>query len=133
HTGQHYDQTMSDTFFKELNIPAPDANLGCGSGTQAEQTAAIMVAFEKELMANPSDLVMVVGDVTSTMACSIVAKKLNTKVTHVEAGIRSWDLSMPEEINRTVTDALTDYFSTTTELANENLRKIGVKDEKIFV
>lgn len=132
HTGQHYDQKMSDTFFTELNIPAPDANLGCGGGTQAEQTAAIMVAFEKELLANPTDLVVVVGDVTSTMACSIVAKKLNTKVAHVEAGIRSWDLTMPEEINRMVTDALTDYFFTTTELANENLRQLGVPDEKIF-
>lgn len=132
HTGQHYDQKMSNTFFKELNIPQPDVNLGCGGGTQAEQTAAIMVAFEKELLANPTDLVLVVGDVTSTMACSIVAKKLNTKVAHVEAGIRSWDLSMPEEINRMVTDALADYFFTTTELANENLRKLGVIDEKIF-
>jgi UDP-N-acetylglucosamine 2-epimerase (non-hydrolysing) len=132
HTGQHYDEKMSDTFFKELNIPVPDANLGCGGGTQAEQTAAIMVAFEKELLANPADLVMVVGDVTSTMACSIVAKKLNTKVAHVEAGIRSWDLTMPEEINRMVTDALADYFFTTTELANENLRKTGVPDDKIF-
>ncbi len=132
HTGQHYDQKMSDTFFKELNIPEPDANLGCGGGTQAEQTAAIIIAFEKELLANPADLVMVVGDVTSTMACSIVAKKLNTKVAHVEAGIRSWDLTMPEEINRMVTDALADYFFTTTELANENLRKLGVPDEKVF-
>ena len=100
HTGQHYDKNMSDTFFEELGIPMPDVNLGCGGGTQAEQTANIMVAFEKELMAYPTDLVLVVGDVTSTMACSIVAKKLNTKVCHVEAGIRSWDLSMPEEINR---------------------------------
>ncbi|PMB37544.1 UDP-N-acetylglucosamine 2-epimerase (non-hydrolyzing), partial [Fischerella thermalis CCMEE 5319] len=132
HTGQHYDQRMSDTFFKELNIPEPDINLGCGGGTQAEQTAAIMVAFEKDLMANPADLVMVVGDVTSTMACSIVAKKLNTKVAHVEAGIRSGDLTMPEEINRIVTDALADYFFTTTELANENLLKTGVPDKKIF-
>ena len=86
HTGQHYDKNMSDTFFEELGIPAPDVNLGCGGGSQAEQTAAIMVAFEKELMAHPADIVMVVGDVTSTMACSIVAKKLNTKVCHVEAG-----------------------------------------------
>lgn len=132
HTGQHYDQKMSDTFFEELNIPAPDANLGCGGGTQAEQTAAILVAFEKELITNPADLVMVVGDVTSTMACSIVAKKLNTKVAHVEAGIRSWDLTMPEEINRMVTDALADYFFTTTEMANENLRKTGVAEDNIF-
>ena len=89
HTGQHYDVNMSKTFFEELDIPRPDVNLGCGGGTQAEQTAAIMIAFEKDLMANPTDLVIVVGDVTSTMACSIVAKKMNTKVAHVKAGIRS--------------------------------------------
>ena len=121
HTGQHYDKNMSDTFFEELGIPMPDVNLGCGGGTQAEQTANIMVAFERDLMANPTDLVLVVGDVTSTMACSIVAKKLNTKVCHVEAGIRSWDLTMPEEINRMVTDALADYMFTTSEVANKNL------------
>src|SRR5690606_4199674 len=132
HTGQHYDKAMSETFFEELNIPQPDANLGCGGGTQAEQTAAIMVAFEKELLESPTDLVLVVGDVTSTMACSIVAKKLNTKVAHVEAGIRSGDLTMPEEINRIVTDALADYFFTTSEVANENLRKNGIKEEQIF-
>jgi UDP-N-acetylglucosamine 2-epimerase (non-hydrolysing) len=132
HTGQHYDRNMSDTFFRELNIPESDVNLACGGGTQAEQTAAIMIAFEKELTAYPSDLVIVVGDVTSTMACSIVAKKLNTKVAHVEAGIRSFDLSMPEEINRIVTDALADYFFTTTELAGVNLRKAGVSDDRIF-
>lgn len=132
HTGQHYDQKMSDTFFKELNIPEPHANLGCGGGTQAEQTAAIMIAFEKELLANPTDLVIVVGDVTSTMACSIVAKKLNTKVAHIEAGIRSWDLTMPEEINRMVTDSLADYFFTTTELANQNLYNSGVGKERIY-
>ena len=121
HTGQHYDKNMSDTFFEELGIPMPDVNLGCGGGTQAEQTANIMVAFEKDLLANPTDLVLVVGDVTSTMACSIVAKKLNTKVCHVEAGIRSWDQTMPEEINRMVTDALADYMFTTSEIANKNL------------
>jgi UDP-N-acetylglucosamine 2-epimerase (non-hydrolysing) len=132
HTGQHYDKKMSDTFFEELNIPEPDLNLNCGGGTQAEQTAAIMLAFEKDLLENPTDLVMVVGDVTSTMACSIVAKKLYTKVAHVEAGIRSFDLTMPEEINRMVTDALADFFFTTTELANENLRRAGVHEEKIF-
>lgn len=125
HTGQHYDKNMSDTFFEELNIPMPDANLGCGGGTQAEQTANIMVAFEKHLLAHPTDLVLVVGDVTSTMACSIVAKKLNTKVCHVEAGIRSWDLSMPEEINRMVTDSLADYMFTTSEIANKNLLMAG--------
>ena len=125
HTGQHYDKNMSDTFFEELGIPAPDVNLGCSGGSQAEQTAAIMVAFEKELMEHPTDVVLVVGDVTSTMACSIVAKKLNTKVCHVEAGIRSWDLTMPEEINRMVTDSLADYMFTTSDVANENLQRLG--------
>ena len=125
HTGQHYDKNMSDTFFEELGIPQPDVNLGCGGGTQAEQTAHIMVAFEQYLMANPCDLVLVVGDVTSTMACSIVAKKLNTKVCHVEAGIRSWDLTMPEEINRMVTDSLADYMFTTTNIADRNLLRQG--------
>ena len=127
HTGQHYDKNMSDTFFEELGIPAPDVNLGCGGGTQAEQTAAIMVAFEKELLEHPTDVVLVVGDVTSTMACSIVAKKLNTKVCHVEAGIRSWDLTMPEEINRMVTDSLADYMFTTSDVANRNLRRMGAE------
>lgn len=130
HTGQHYDKNMSDTFFEELGIPAPDVNLGCGGGTQAEQTAAIMVAFEKELSAHPADIVMVVGDVTSTMACSIVAKKMNTRVAHVEAGIRSWDLTMPEEINRMVTDCLADYMFTTSEVANANLVRQGASMNK---
>ncbi len=132
HTGQHYDAKMSDTFFTELNIPQPDTNFACGGGTQAEQTAAVMVAFENELMANPTDLVVVVGDVTSTMACSIVAKKLHTKVAHIEAGIRSFDLRMPEEINRMVTDSITDYFFTTTQWASDNLRKAGIGEEHIF-
>ncbi len=131
HTGQHYDQKMSATFFEELNIPQPDVNLGCGGGSQAEQTAHIMMAFEKDLMEHPADLVLVVGDVTSTMACSIVAKKLCTKVAHVEAGIRSWDLTMPEEINRIVTDALADLYFTTSETANTNLRNKGAKEEQI--
>ena len=132
HTGQHYDKKMSGSFFEELDIPEPDANLEAGGGTQAEQTAAIMIRFEKELAANPADLVLVVGDVTSTMACSIVAKKMNVKVAHVEAGIRSRDLTMPEEINRMVTDAITDYFFTTSDLANENLKKEGIEDDRIF-
>ena len=132
HTGQHFDEKMSATFFRELNIPQPDVNLECGGGSQAEQTAAIMIAFEKELLINPVDLVLVVGDVTSTMACSIVAKKVNIKVAHVEAGIRSFDLTMPEEINRMVTDSITDYFFTTSEIANTNLRKLGVSEEAIF-
>ena len=132
HTGQHYDKNMSDTFFEELGIPAPDVNLGCGGGSQAEQTAAIMIAFEKYLVEHPTDVVLVVGDVTSTMACSIVAKKLNTKVCHVEAGIRSWDLTMPEEINRMVTDSLADYMFTTSEVANRNLERLGAVRDKNF-
>ncbi|MDX5477776.1 MAG: UDP-N-acetylglucosamine 2-epimerase (non-hydrolyzing), partial [Cyclobacteriaceae bacterium] len=131
HTGQHYDKKMSGDFFEQLNIPEPDANLGGGGGTQAEQTAAIMVAFEKELMTNRPDLVIVVGDVTSTLACSIAAKKLVIEVAHVEAGIRSGDLSMPEEINRMVTDSITDHFFTTSEIANSNLRKLGVPESSI--
>lgn len=131
HTGQHYDQKMSDTFFDELDIPAPDINLGCGGGTQAEQTAAIMMAFEKYLIQAPADYVLVVGDVTSTMACSIVAKKLNTKVIHIEAGIRSFDVSMPEEINRMVTDSITDLFFTTSDFANNNLRRAGIEETRI--
>lgn len=132
HTGQHYDKNMSDSFFEDLKIPFPDVNLGCGGGSQAEQTANIMIAFERDLKKNPTDLIVVVGDVTSTMACSIVAKKMNTRVAHVEAGIRSFDLTMPEEINRMVTDSLTDYFFTTTTIANDNLIKQGVDEKKIF-
>lgn len=132
HTGQHYDNNLSGTFFEELNIPLPDKNLDVKSGTQAEQTAAIMIGFEKELEQNPCDLVMVVGDVTSTMACTIVAKKANIKVAHVEAGIRSGDMKMPEEINRIVTDSLTNYFFTTSTHANNNLEKLGVSKSKIY-
>jgi UDP-N-acetylglucosamine 2-epimerase (non-hydrolysing) len=132
HTGQHYDKKMSGDFFEQLEIPTPDANLDAGGGTQAEQTATIMVRFESYLIENPCDLVLVVGDVTSTMACAIVAQKLHTKVAHVEGGIRSHDWSMPEEINRLVTDAITNYFFTTSEIANRNLRESGVKNENIF-
>ena len=132
HTGQHYDKNMSGSFFEELEIPAPHNNLECGSGSQAEQTAAIMVAFEKELMTHPADVVLVVGDVTSTMACAIVAQKLHTKVAHVEAGIRSGDWSMPEEINRLVTDSITNYFFTTSPTANEHLKSSGIGDEAIY-
>lgn len=131
HTGQHYDKKMSSDFFDQLRIPEPNANLRAGGGSQAEQTAAIMVAFEKELLEFRPDLVLVVGDVTSTLACSITAKKLCIDVAHVEAGIRSWDLTMPEEINRMVTDSISDYFFTTSELANCNLRNLGFKDEQI--
>jgi UDP-N-acetylglucosamine 2-epimerase (non-hydrolysing) len=132
HTGQHFDHNMSQSFFEQLNIPAPDINLGSGGGTAAEQTAKIMIGYEAVLMDNPCDLCIVVGDVNSTMACSIVAKKLNIKVAHVEAGIRSGDLTMPEEINRLVTDSITDYFFTTSEVANENLKKCGIPSDRIF-
>ncbi|WP_339709600.1 UDP-N-acetylglucosamine 2-epimerase (non-hydrolyzing) [uncultured Kriegella sp.] len=132
HTGQHYDKNLSGTFFEELNIPFPDVNLEVKSGTQAEQTAALMIGFEKHLEQHTCDLVVVVGDVTSTMACAIVAKKAGIDVAHIEAGIRSGDMNMPEEINRIVTDSLTDYFFTTSSYANENLRKLGVSDKKIF-
>src|SRR6056297_2048190 len=132
HTGQHYDKKMAGDFFEQLDIPEPHVNLEAGGGSQAEQTASIMIRFEKELLEYPTDLVLVVGDVTSTMACAIVAQKLHTKVAHVEGGIRSNDWSMPEEINRLVTDAITNYFFTTSETANQNLLKSGVKEENIF-
>lgn len=132
HTGQHYDPKMSGTFFSELGIPNPDYNLNVGSGTQAEQTAGIMTGYEKLLLQDKPDLCIVVGDVTSTMACAITAKKMLVKVAHIEGGIRSGDMSMPEEINRMVTDSITDYFFTTSETANTNLRKGGVSDDRIF-
>jgi UDP-N-acetylglucosamine 2-epimerase (non-hydrolysing) len=132
HTGQHYDPRMSGDFFLQLGIPEPDVNLEVGSGTQAEQTAAIMIRYEKLLMEKRSDVCLVVGDVTSTMACSIAAQKLGVKVAHVEGGIRSGDWTMPEEINRMVTDAITNWFFTTTELANQNLRQSGVHEDRIF-
>lgn len=131
HTGQHYDKQMSGDFFDQLGLPEPDANLGAGGGSQAEQTAAIMVGFEKELEDNLPDLVLVVGDVTSTMACTITAKKLHVCVAHVEAGIRSGDRSMPEEINRMVTDSISDLFFTTTRQASEQLVKEGHGADKI--
>lgn len=132
HTGQHYDKYMSEDFFEQLQIPMPDVNLGAGGGSQAEQTANIMMGFEKYLIANPTDLVIVVGDVTSSMACAVTAQKLCTKVAHIEGGIRSNDWTMPEEINRIVTDSISNYFFTTSELANQNLRKSGIADENIF-
>ncbi|MFN2439737.1 MAG: non-hydrolyzing UDP-N-acetylglucosamine 2-epimerase, partial [Chitinophagaceae bacterium] len=131
HTGQHYDKKMSDDFFEQLEIPEPDANLGAGSGSQAEQTAAIMVSFEKELVRNKPEVVLVVGDVTSTLACAIVSKKLCVPVVHVEAGIRSGDMAMPEEINRIVTDSITDHFFTTSETANRNLITSGITRDRI--
>ncbi|WP_425077396.1 non-hydrolyzing UDP-N-acetylglucosamine 2-epimerase [Psychroserpens sp. S379A] len=132
HTGQHYDKNMSGSFFEQLQIPEPHVNLECSGGSQAEQTANIMISFEKELIANPADVVLVVGDVTSTMACALVAQKLHTKVAHVEGGIRSDDWTMPEEINRLVTDSITNYFFTTSETANQNLKKSGVAEDQIF-
>lgn len=132
HTGQHYDRNMSGSFFEELGIPEPHFNLNVGSGTQAEQTAGIMVGYEKLLIEQRPDLCIVVGDVTSTMSCAIAAKKLLVKVAHVEGGIRSGDMTMPEEVNRIVTDSITDYFFTTSETANANLRKCGVEDERIY-
>jgi UDP-N-acetylglucosamine 2-epimerase (non-hydrolysing) len=132
HTGQHYDYNMSGSFFEQLEIQNPDIFLNAGSGTQAEQTASVMVAFEKELIKKRSSIVIVVGDVNSTMACTIAAKKLNIPVAHVEAGIRSYDLTMPEEINRLVTDSIADYFFTTTIEASHNLKRINISDDKIF-
>lgn len=132
HTGQHYDKKMSGDFFEELGIPEPDENLGAGGGTQAEQTAAIMIGYEKLLMTKTADICLVVGDVTSSMSCAIVAKKQHLLVVHVEAGIRSKDLTMPEEINRMVTDSITDYFYTTSETANQNLRKAGIEAYRII-
>src|SRR5690606_8204697 len=132
HTGQHYDARMSGDFFAQLGIPQPDVNLAAGSGTQAEQTAAIMIRYEPLLLEAPSALCLVVGDVTSTMACAIAAQKLKIKVAHVEAGIRSGDWTMPEEINRMVTDAITNWFFTTTHAAGENLSRAGAAPETIF-
>ena len=132
HTGQHYDRNMSALFFEQLNIPAPHINLNCGGGSQAEITSSIMLKFEKELINNPANLVLVVGDVTSTMACTIVSRKLHIKVAHVEAGIRSYDWEMPEEINRLVTDRISNYFFTTSVNAGDNLIKEGVDKKDIF-
>jgi UDP-N-acetylglucosamine 2-epimerase (non-hydrolysing) len=125
HTGQHYDYEMSQTFFEDLEIPQPHYFLDAGSGSHAIQTAKIMVAFEKICETEKPDIVMVVGDVNSTLACSIVAKKLLIKVAHVEAGLRSFDLTMPEEINRMVTDAISDYFFVTEESGSRNLLREG--------
>lgn len=131
HTGQHYDHEMSQTFFDELDIPVPAFHLEAGPGSHGVQTAKIMVAFEEVCRKERPDLVMVVGDVNSTLACSIVAKKLQISVAHVEAGLRSFDLSMPEEINRMVTDAISDYFFVTEESGADNLRREGKPAERI--
>ncbi|MCA1797858.1 MAG: UDP-N-acetylglucosamine 2-epimerase, partial [Geobacteraceae bacterium] len=132
HTGQHYDEKMSDSFFVDLGMPRPDINLGVGSGSHAEQTAKIMLEFEKACITEKPDLVVVVGDVNSTMACTITAKKLGIRVAHVEAGLRSRDISMPEEINRLCTDVLCDYLFTTDHIADRNLLEEGIDPKKIF-
>ena len=133
HTGQHYDYEMSQIFFEELEIPEPDVYLGVGSGSHAVQTGKIMVEFEKVIIEHRPDLVLVVGDVNSTLACALVGSKLCIPVAHVEAGIRSFDRTMPEEINRILTDVISDYLFTRTEEADENLRREGIPDEKIFL
>ena len=132
HTGQHYDQKMSEVFFRDLGLPEPDLNLEVGSGSHAVQTAKIMMAFEEVLLKHKPDLVVVVGDVNSTLACALVAAKLRIKVAHVEAGLRSFDKDMPEEINRVVTDSISDYLFTTCEDANQNLRREGISLDQIF-
>ena len=132
HTGQHYDYEMSEAFFKDLEIPKPDFFLSAGSGTHAVQTAKIMVTFEELCQNEKPDLIIVVGDVNSTLACSVVAKKLHIKVAHVEAGLRSFDLTMPEEINRMVTDAISDYFFVTEESGETNLIREGKSKDRIY-
>ena len=133
HTGQHYDANMSDVFFRDLEIPTPGRHLEVGSGSHAEQTAKIMVAFEKVLLEDRPNLVVVVGDVNSTVACSLTAKKLGIRVAHVEAGLRSFDSGMPEEINRRLTDAISDLLFVTEESGVRNLRSEGVPENRIFL
>ena len=132
HTGQHYDFGMSEVFFQSLKIPKPDIHLDVGSASHASQTARIMVKFEKVVLKERPDLVMVVGDVNSTLACSLVASKLGVKVAHVEAGLRSFDRTMPEEINRIVTDSLSDYLFVSEKSGLENLKREGVDSRKIY-
>ncbi len=131
HTGQHYDKNMSDSFFKDLGIKEPDYSLECGGGSHAEQTAKIMITFEKLCVKEKPDIVLVVGDVNSTIAAGLVAKKLQIKLIHVEAGLRSKDRGMPEEINRLATDAITDIFFTTEKNGTENLIREGHAEDKI--
>ena len=132
HTGQHYDEKMSKIFFEDLELPKPDIYLGAGSGSHAEQTAKIMVEFEKVLLKEKPDLIIVVGDVNSTIACSLVAAKMGVKIAHVEAGLRSFDRTMPEEINRLLTDQLADYLFVTEKSGIDNLKNEGIPDEKVF-
>jgi len=132
HTGQHYDKMLSDVFFEELDIQKPDFNLNVGSSSHAKQTADIMIGFEKICLNIKPDLIVVIGDINSTMACAIVAKKLNIKVAHLESGLRSNDLNMPEEINRIITDSITDYFFVTEESGVTNLVNEGKNKSDIF-
>jgi UDP-N-acetylglucosamine 2-epimerase (non-hydrolysing) len=132
HTGQHYDKKMSDIFFNDLELPKPDFYLGVGSGTHAEQTAAIMVKFEKVLYEEKPDLVIVVGDVNSTIACSLTAAKMGIRIAHVEAGLRSFDNSMPEEINRLLTDRISDFLFVSEEAGLQNLKNEGTNSNKVF-
>lgn len=132
HTGQHYDVRMSEAFFKSLNIPDPDINLEVGSGTHAEQLAYTMIEFEKVLVHHKPDWVIVVGDVNATLSCSVIAKRLNIKVCHVEAGLRSNDMTMPEEINRLVTDRLSDLLLTPDRMSSANLLKEGTPEDKVI-
>lgn len=133
HTGQHYDYKMSKIFFENLELPEPDIYLGIGSGTQAWQTGKIMIEFEKVLFQQRVDFVIVVGDVNSTLAASLAATKLHITIAHVEAGLRSYDRSMPEEINRLLTDVVSDYLFTPSQDANENLLREGIPEKKIFL
>jgi UDP-N-acetylglucosamine 2-epimerase (non-hydrolysing) len=132
HTGQHYDHNLSHTFFNDLGMPKPDVNLMIGSGSHAEQTAGIMIAFEKLVINEKPDIIIVVGDVNSTLACTITAKKCSIKVAHLEAGLRSFDMSMPEEINRIVTDALSDILWTPSPDADDILLKEGKAKKSII-
>jgi len=132
HTGQHYDEKMSKVFFDDLELPKPDFYLGVGSGSHAEQTAKVMIEFEKVLMQEKPDLIIVYGDVNSTVACSLVAAKIGVKIAHVESGLRSFDRTMPEEINRIVTDHLSDYLFVTEKSGIENLKREGISEDKIF-
>ncbi|MFD3408954.1 UDP-N-acetylglucosamine 2-epimerase (non-hydrolyzing) [Aquirufa sp. HETE-83D] len=132
HTGQHFDAKMSDVFFTQLELPTPDFFLGIGGGSHTEVTAKIMVAFEKIVEAEQPDLIIVVGDVTSTLACTLVAIKMGIKVAHVEAGLRSFDRTMPEELNRILTDSVADYLFVTEESGLQHLKNEGVADERVF-